>query len=493
MTPVETPPRSQPSGTGPRRRSLGDPGPRPAFPGPFALASDIGQELAAARRIPLPAGANRMSLKNTWRFRHDVLKLILDCYHEYGPMFGIRVMFGYNLMMIGPEANHFVLVSGRENFEWRTGRMGDLLTLIGDGLLTTDGDYHDRSREILMPAFHRDRVKTAVETMGKEATMAADALTPGSVVDVNEWTRELAMRIAMRALFGFDPDTGRGPEIARRFESGLAFHGREFPMQLLVGPGTPLAGLRKDRAALEQLVGAEISRRRARGDDGSSGADMLSSLIGTTDDEGRSLSDQQVLDHVLTLLFAGHDTTTSVVTFLIYELARNPDWADTLAAEIASVAGDGEPSAEQLFGELPILSRAIDETLRLYPPAWFGPRRSVRDFDFEGVRAPAGIPVAYSSWASHRLPHVFPDPERFDPDRFLPERRAKLPRGAYVPFGMGPRVCIGKRFGYTEVHALAAALIRRFRFELLPGHELVVEQMPTLSPKGGLPVRITSR
>ncbi len=493
MSSIQTPRRSPSPLAKPRRRSLGDPGPRPAFPGPFAIASDIGQELAAARRMPLPAGRNRVSLRNTWRFRHDVLQLLLDCYHEHGPIFGIRVLFGYNLMLIGPEANHFVLVSGRENFDWRTGRMGDLLTLIGDGLLTTDGDYHDRSREILMPAFHRDRVEAAVTVMGAEATTAADRLAPGSVVDVNEWTRDLAMRIAMRALFGFDPDSGRGPEIARHFESGLAFHGREFPMQLLVGPGTPLARLRKDRAALEQLVGAEISRRRARDDDGSGGSDMLSSLIGSTDDEGRSLSDQQVLDHVLTLLFAGHDTTTSVVTFLVYELARNPDWADRLAAELADVAGEGEPTPEQLFGKLPLLSQAIDETLRLYPPAWFGPRRAVRDFEFAGVRAPAGIPVAYSSWVSHRLPHVFPDPERFDPERFSPERRAELPKGAYVPFGMGPRVCIGKRFGYAEVHALAAALIRRFRFELPPGHEMVIEQMPTLSPKGGLPVRLTAR
>jgi cytochrome P450 len=135
----------------------------------------------------------------------------------------------------------------------------------------------------------------------------------------------------------------------------------------------------------------------------------------------------------------------------------------------------------------------VDETLRLYPPAWIGPRRSVRDFEFAGVRAPAGLPCFYSSWVSHRLPEVFPDPHRFDPDRFIPERRSRWPRGAYVPFGMGPRVCIGKRFGYTEVHALGAALLRRFRFELPIGHELEIHQAPTLSPAGGLPVRLTAR
>lgn len=440
--------------------------------------------------MPFPAGANRVSVRTTWRFRHDVLNLLLENYERHGPIYGVRILLSYHLMMIGPEANHFVLVAGRDNFAWRNGRMGDLLTLIGDGLLTTDGDYHDSSRAIMMPAFHRDRVASAADVMSVEASSAADRLPLGTTTDLYAWTRDLAMRIAMRALFGFDPDSGHAHEIASHFESGLGFHGREFVMQLLVGPGTPLAQLRRDRAALERLVGAEIRRRRDRAEEGE---DMLGSLLAATDGDGNSLSDAQVLDHVLTLLFAGHDTTTSTVSFLAYELAQNPGWITKLRAELDEVCGDREPSAAELFNGLPLLTRAVDETLRLYPPAWVGPRRSVHDFEFAGVRAPAGIPIMYSSWVSHRLPHVFEDPNRFDPDRFAPEKRAQWPRGAYVPFGMGPRVCIGKRFGYSEVHAIAAALIRRFDFELEPGWDLDIQQAPTLSPRGGLPVRLTAR
>ncbi len=469
---------------------IDDPGPRPNFPGALALWTDIRDEQIAKRRGPFPGGEKQFSLRNTWRFRRDPLNLLLESYQRYGPMFGIRVLFGYYLLMIGPAANHFMLVSGRENFAWRHGRMGDLLTLLGDGLLTTDGDYHDASRAIIMPAFHRDRVVSATDVMSAEAAAACDALPINATTDLYGWARDLAMRIAMRALFGFDPDSGRANEIAAHFERGLSFHAREYPMQLLLGPGTPLAKLRTDRAALESLVGAEISRRRERGEDG---ADMLGSLIASTDDEGHALTDAQVLDHVLTLLFAGHDTTTSTVSFLIYELARSPEWADRLAAELREVCGDRAPNAEELFGGLPLLTQAVDETLRLYPPAWIGPRRAVRDFEFKGTRVPAGVLVSYSSWVSHRLPEVFEDPNRFDPTRFEPERRAKWPRGAYVPFGMGPRVCIGKRFGYTEVHAIAAALIRRFRFELPANYELKINQAPTLSPHGGLPVRLTAR
>jgi cytochrome P450 len=393
--------------------------------------------------------------------------------------------------MIGPEANHFMLVSGRENFVWRHGRFGDLITLLGDGLLTTDGDYHDTSRAIMMPSFHRDRVAASVATMVSEAEAAADRLRVGETIDIFHWTRELAMRIAMQALFGFDPDSARAGDTATHFEEGLSFHGAEFVAQLLVGPGTPYAKLKRSRAALEGTVGEEIAARRRSGEDR---GDVLGSLLAATDETGAGLSDKQVLDHVMTLLFAGHDTTTSTITFLIYELCKRPEWMPRLARHVDDVLGEADrPTAQQLFGEMPLLSQAVDETLRLYPPAWIGPRRAVSDFEFNGIAVPAGLPVAYSSWVSHHLPDVWESPREFRPERFEPEARAKLPRGAYVPFGMGPRVCIGKRFGYTEVQALAVALLRRFEFSLPEGERIKIEQSPTLSPRGGLPVLLHAR
>jgi cytochrome P450 len=178
------------------------------------------------------------------------------------------------------------------------------------------------------------------------------------------------------------------------------------------------------------------------------------------------------------------------VSFLFYELARNPEWADRLAEEGRRVAGDGAPDAAQLFGEMPELDMAVQETLRLYPPAWIGPRRSTTAFEFAGHRVPAGLPVNYSSWASHRLADVFEDPHSFKPERFAPEERAKLPKGAYVPFGAGPRICIGMRFGELEIRAIAAAILRRYRLGLEPGRRMRIRQMPTLSPRGGLPMLV---
>ncbi len=295
------------------------------------------------------------------------------------------------------------------------------------------------------------------------------------------------MRVAMRALFGLDPDSA-GVDVAATFERGLAFYEREYFLQVLRGPASPFARLRQVRRVLDGIILDEIARRHA----GALGEDILSVLIEATDAEGLGLTDEQIRDQVLTLLFAGHDTTTSTVAFLFYELARSPEWAERLSAERDRVAAGREPTAAELFGEMPELGAAVDETLRLYPPAWIGPRRAEVDFEFGGYSVPAGYPVNYSSWASHHLADVFDDPHAFRPERFLGDARAQIPKGAYVPFGGGPRICIGMRFGELEVRAITAAILKRFRLDLEPGWELRVRQMPTLSPRGGLPMRVRS-
>jgi cytochrome P450 len=194
-----------------------------------------------------------------------------------------------------------------------------------------------------------------------------------------------------------------------------------------------------------------------------------------------------VRDEVMTLLFAGHDTTTATVAFLFRELALHPDVADAIAAELSALGRP--PGFEELMGgALPQLDMALDETLRLYPPAWIGPRRAVRTFEFEGVTVPQGAPVNYSSYVTHRLPDVWDAPNEFRPERW--ERRATIPKGAYVPFGGGSRQCIGMRFGQLEIKAIAARVLREHRLELEPGHRLEVRQTPTLGPKDGLPMRV---
>jgi cytochrome P450 len=453
------------------------------------IRDDLAIERRATSRIPLPPGPKSWSPARDFRARRRMLDVLLDAHGRYGPVFTLRTFHLAGVWMLGPAANRFMLVTDRDKFIWRDGMMGDLIPLIGDGLLTTDGEYHDEARRIMMPAFHRDHVVAATATMIEEADRALDAWRDGDRLDLYDWARHVAMRIAMRALFGLDPDATGGHDIAQEFERGLSFHGEEFVLQVLRGPGAPFERVKSARRILDRILGEEIARRRA----GAEGDDVLTMLLHATGEDGARLSDEQVRDQALTLLFAGHDTTTSTVAFLFYKLARHPGWRERLEAEQAVLGGEGAPTGEQLLAELPLLDQALDETLRLYPPAWVGPRRSAVDFEFGGHRIPAGVPVNYSSWASHRLPDVFEDPDAFRPERFEPEARAQLPKGAYVPFGAGPRICIGMRFGQLEVKAIASRILSRFRVELDPGWELRVRQMPTLSPQGGMPVVISER
>jgi cytochrome P450 len=466
-------------------------GPPPPTSNPARrLLADLRAEWRAP--APFPPGETNLSLVRTRRMAFDPLPLLLESYERFGPVFTLRIFHQNVVFMLGPAANHYMTVSHAENFRWREGHLGDLIPLLGDGLLTIDGDFHRRSRRIMLPAFHHDRIAEAIDVMAEETAAALAGWRDGLRVDVYGWTRHLAMRIAMRALFGLDPDSSAGRvDAAEHFERALSFYSRDYFLQIMRGPGTPFAGMLHARGALDALIHDEIRRRRRTGE---RGQDILSLLLDASDEQGDRLSDDHVRDEVMTLLFAGHDTTTSTVAFLAYELASHPQELRRLQAERDSVLGMRAPSAEQLMsGALPELDMALDETLRLYPPAWIGPRRSVRTFEFEGVMVPAGVPVNYCSWASHHLPDVFSDPERFRPERFSPEERSRLPRGAYVPFGGGSRMCIGMRFGQLEIRLIAAMILERFELEVAPGYRMAIRQMPTISPKHGMPLVVRVR
>jgi cytochrome P450 len=439
-----------------------------------------------------PPGPTGNTFLRTYRIARDPLPILLGGYEEYGPIFTLRLLHTRVVFMLGPEANHYVTVSHPQNFHWRESSFGDLIPLLGDGLLTIDDAYHDKVRATMMPAFHREQVGAAVAVMIEEAGREMGKLRPGEVVDLYEWMRGLAMRIAMRALLGLDPDeAGKGAAAAEHFERALEFYGIDFALRFLRGPGSPWRKMIASRAVLDGIVYAEIAHRRANPDPGR--RDVLSLLLEVRDEEGEGFSDKEVRDQLMTLMFAGHDTSTSTLTFMMYELARHPEVIERLLEEQDRVLGEGEPEIAKLEREMPYLDKVLDEVLRLYPPAWIGPRRAMREFEWGGHTVPRGAYLNYCSWASHRIPEVFPDPEAFIPERFSKERKAALPRGAYVPFGGGQRICIGKRFGQTEVKVVATMLLRRLRLDLLPGRTMTVRQMPTLSPRGGLPMRVRSR
>lgn len=446
-------------------------GPEPLSTNPLvAIAADWRAELRGTRRrTRWPPGDNGIDLRRTHRIATDPLSLLLDAYERHGPVFTLRVLSSRFAWMIGPEANHTVLVAKAADFRWRDGGFGQLIPLLGDGMLTVDGDFHRRSRRIMLPAFHSEQIVEATRVMEAETDAAVGAWRDGEHVELYGWARRLALRIAMRALFGFRADDRRA---ASDFEQALAFFGYDYLVQTLRGPRTPWARMHAARRRLDQLIFGEIDARRRTGE---RGLDVLSLLLDATDEDGGGLSDRHIRDHVMTLLFAGHDTTTATIGFLFHELDRNPDERTAL---------EEDPDR---------LERCLDETLRLYPPAWIGPRRTVRDVAFGGCTIPAGMPTAYSSYVSHRLPHVFEDPHAFRPDRMAPDAKARLPRGAYVPFGGGSRICLGMRFGQAEIRVIARRILGDFRLQAEPGRRLEVRQTPTLGPRHGLRMIVRSR
>jgi cytochrome P450 len=254
-------------------------------------------------------------------------------------------------------------------------------------------------------------------------------------------------------------------------------------------PTPRLVAVRRAREELDALVFRMIAERRAS----APRDDLLGAMLAAVDDDGSGMNDAQLRDETVTLFLAGHETTALALTHALVLLAKHPDVERRVVAEIDSVLGDREPTAEDV-PRLELVERVVKESMRLYPPAWVTGREIVRPFRLAGLDLEVGDQVLVSPWTSHRDPRFWPDPEAFDPDRFLPEPSRQRPRFAFFPFGGGPRVCVGNHFAMMEAAILLAMFVRRFHVELLPFEELRFAPAVTLRPKGeGVRVRLVER
>jgi cytochrome P450 len=242
-------------------------------------------------------------------------------------------------------------------------------------------------------------------------------------------------------------------------------------------------------AHIDRVLVPEIERRRRTCERDDS---VLDTLVHASEGSDR-LSVAEIRDQALTLLFAGHDTTAATVSWLFSLVGRYPEVQRRLQQEIDARLGARPATAEDLASGLPYLDQVLAETLRLYPPAWIGPRRTRAAFSLHGYEIPAQTQVAYCSWITHRLPELWPHPEAFDPERFSPERAQGIVPGAYVPFGRGARVCIGRRFGELEVKAITVALLQRGEVQLEPAQAFPARTIPTISPRDGVRMRVGAR
>jgi cytochrome P450 len=355
--------------------------------------------------------------------------------------------------------------------------------MLGESLLTGEGEHHRRQRRLIQPLFHHERIAGYGAAMVELADRAADRWSAGDPIDVHAEMSRLTLAIVGRTLFDTDVEGEQAREIGAALSQTLAQFNRVFSPFLVVTRRLPIPSTRRferARAVFDRTIYAMIATRRRTG---VTGDDLLSLLLRAQED-GAGMSDEQVRDEAITLFLAGHETTSNALTWTWYLLSQNPDEQARLHAELDEGLGGRPPTVEDLPA-VPTTSTMISEAMRLYPPAWAIGRRALVDREAGGYRIPSGSVVVVSPWLIHRDPRWWPAPLAFQPERWEQEDPGR-PRHAYLPFGGGPRMCIGEGFALMEARLVLATIARRWRFELDPTQRVETQPVVTLRPRYGM-------
>lgn len=363
--------------------------------------------------------------------------------------------------------------------------------LLGEGLITSEGAFHMRQRRIAAPAFHRQRVAAYADVMVERATLRRAGWHTGQTIDIGAEMMQLALEIVARTLFNTEVT---GDVLAINHEVNVIMDLYHYLMSLPMAEAylyAPLPGLtrfRRARAHLDAVVHRIIADHRARA--GSNGADLLSMLMASRDEEsGGGMTDAQLRDEIITIFLAGYETIANALTWTWLLLAQNPDAAKRFYSEVDHVLG-GRAARFDDLPQLRYTEMVFAESMRLYPPAWAMGRQSTAPISLGPYRFPASTYFFFSQYITQRDPEYFPDPLRFDPERFTPEAKAARPRFAYFPFGGGSRQCIGESFAWMEGVLLLATIAQKWRLNLLPDQQIDVQPKITLRPKYPIHMRV---
>ncbi|HEX8560314.1 MAG TPA: cytochrome P450 [Pyrinomonadaceae bacterium] len=442
--------------------------------------------MAAASATGVPRSPRGGLLTGNMReFNGDSLAFVERCAREFGDVVPTRFLYVPALFIFHPDDVEYVLASGSKNFiKAASLRSPFFRRLVGDGLLTSEGDFWRRQRRLAQPAFHRDRVESYAATMVNFAERAAGRWRDGRTIDAHDEMMLLTQRIVAQTLFSADV-SGESREIGEALARLVRPFASQATLKWILDNRLPTpAHLRfnRDVRRIDRFVYRLIGERRASGEDA---GDLLSMLLAAQDEDGGGMTDRQLRDELMTIFLAGHETTALALTWTWLLLAENPGAEARLAAELEEVLGGRPPTA----ADVPRLRYAewvVKEAMRLYPPAWGVGRECVRECEVGGFRVKAGTQVFAFQWVVHRDPRWFEDPHAFRPERWGEESVSKLPKYAYFPFGGGPRLCIGNYFATMEAVLVLATLARRFRLRLVPGQTVGLLPALSLRPKGGV-------
>jgi cytochrome P450 len=429
-------------------------------------------------------------------FRSNPLELYLDAARLRGEAATIRYGPTKTYFFHHPAAIKHILQDNSRNYARDEFTTGLFRLLAPNSLITLSGDEWLARRRLAQPAFHRKYLAAlaGVMTDGAEQTLARwrQATAEGRTLDIAAEMMRLTLGVATRALFGVDV-TGQAEAIGRAVTAGAEFFA--YRSRTLFPPPLWLPTRRNRKylhasAYLDQVVDEIIRRRRSTGQ---YGEDLLSLLLQAVDEEsGEGLSGVEVRNEVRAMMVAGHETTANLLGWTLHLLSSHREAEEELHAELGEVLGGRNPTFDDL-SRLRYTRMVLEESLRLFPPAWAMGRVALEDDEVGGFHVPAGTGITLSAYVTHRRPDFWPEPDRFDPTRFTPERSAGRPPFAFFPFGGGPRQCIGNSFAMTEATLVLATLAQRFTLRGVPGHPVVPEPIMTLRPKYGLPMVATAR
>ncbi len=449
------------------------------------------QELQTTKTT-LPPGPRRLPyIGHLLSLRQDPLGFLQQLQRTYGNMATIYIGKNPAVLLFRPEHVRYVLVEHPRNFSNRA-----LLQQNSDdgfaseGLLTIDGEKHRQQRHAVQPAFHKKQVEGYATIIQQYTQELLKTWHPGDTVDLSRAMQALTLRIVSKCLFSIDLSSQLDP-LSNAFDGVIGSSTSMAEDLLNIRIDNPITGYGKRMAAsrqLDMLIYTLIAQRR---DDDRDHHDVLSMLMSAQSGEEpeTKLTGKQIHDHILTFLAAGHETTAIALVWTVYLLSQHPQVRIKLQDEIRSVLAGREPTLDDLV-KLPYLDWVLNESMRLYPPAWLQVRLVAEESELDGVRLPVGTLVILSQWVIHRLPDIWQDAEAFKPERWDPANEQQLPPGAYFPFGGGPRTCIGMPLAQLEARLILASMLQRYIPQPVPGYTPGFQPVITLRPKRHLRVTL---
>lgn len=443
--------------------------------------------------VPGPTG-NRFFGSLVNESRRDPLGFMTRLAHTYGDVCSFRVGLEHIYFVNHPDHVHDILVNHYDNFLKGRGAQRRSRRFLGEGVLLSEGDTHRRQRRLAQPAFHRNRIAGYASVMGEHCERMSSQWTDGQVLDIWPEMVRLTLGIVGKTLFNADVQS-KSDEVGQAMTAAASrYRAFKLPLAKLLEsmPLPQMIQFQRGKERLRRVVFKLIEERRKSGRDH---GDLLSMLLLAEDEnnDGRRMTPEEIWDEALTFFIAGYDTIATAMMWTWYLLAQHPDVEARLHAEVDEVLASGGPAT---FDDLPRLrytESVLAESMRLYPPTWRLVRRAIRDFPIGDHVIPARALVVVCQYAMHRHPRYYPDPERFDPDRFTPEAKAARPRFSYFPFGGGPRHCMGEPFAMLEGVILLASLARQWRLRLVPGYRVELRAEHLLRSKDGMLMKLERR